>query len=219
MKNFRYIARKRAIFGGEHAIGRRTILFLLLVKGNQTMYIKKWTSAQIVKQSAVSTSWVKWVHHTEGESHCEECLMLDGCYFVTSQAPLCPHHPNCHCTLEPVDHEEILRRITAYSDYGKFDPYLFNTQGRHPHGKDKLFKTWGYTVEDAHWLQSEIERQAQEKYILGHYLLGRLNKDGQRISIRVELPRKNSEVMVSFLTGWRVYPDGKIKLTTPYGGQ
>lgn len=46
-----------------------------------------------------------------------------------------------------------------------------------------------------------------------------LNKDGQRISIRIEIPRKNTGEMVSFTTGWSVLPNGQIKLNTPYGGK
>ncbi|MFQ9950830.1 MAG: hypothetical protein ACLRV9_00720 [Clostridium sp.] len=80
-------------------------------------------------------------------------------------------------------------------------------------------KAWGYTVDDARWLQAEIEKQALEKYIAGEYTLGKLNKDGQRISVRIEIPRKNGGRMVSFLSGWMVYPNGSLRLTTPYGGK
>jgi len=54
---------------------------------------------------------------------------------------------------------------------------------------------------------------------LGNYELGKLNFQGQRISIRVTIPRKNGAGDVSFITGWMVKPEGKIKLTTPYGGK
>lgn len=58
-----------------------------------------------------------------------------------------------------------------------------------------------------------------EKYIAGEYTLGKLNENGQRINIRVEIPRKDKEGTVSFITGWMVYPNGYIQLTTPYGGK
>ena len=45
------------------------------------------------------------------------------------------------------------------------------------------------------------------------------SKDGQRISIRIELPRRDQEGTVSFETGWMVYLNGHIQLTTPYGGK
>lgn len=107
----------------------------------------------------------------------------------------------------------------AYSDYSKFDPYLFNTTGAYTHDKEKLFHKWGYSAEDALWLQAKIEQQAREKYVAGEYQLGKLNDKGQRISIRITIPRKNNGNIVSFITGWMVYPNGRIQLTTPYGGK
>ena len=50
----------------------------------------------------------------------------------------------------------------------------------HTHTKEKLFAQRGYTVDDARWLQAEMERQALEKFLAGEYTLGKLNKDGQR---------------------------------------
>ena len=109
-----------------------------------------------IQKGAGLPDWVQWTHHSEGKTHCEECLMLDGCFFTASNHPPCPHHPSCHCTLEPVDYAVVLINTSAYSDDRKFDPYLFNTTGLQTHNKEKLFKEWGYTVEDARWLQAEI---------------------------------------------------------------
>lgn len=53
----------------------------------------------------------------------------------------------------------------------------------------------------------------------GNYTIGLLNEYGQRISIRVELPRKNGDGTVSFITGWMVNPNGLIQLNTPFGGK
>jgi len=121
--------------------------------------------------------------------------------------------------LEPVSYAIVLSNAATYSRYSKFDPYLFNTTGLQTHKKEKLFEEWGYTVDDARWLQAEIERQAREKYISGDYTLGRLDKNGQRISIRVVIPRKNGSEDVSFITGWMAEPNGKLRLTTPFGGK
>ena len=115
------------------------------------------------------------------------------------------------------NHAVVLINASAYNDYRKFDPYLFNTTGLQTHNKEKLFKEWGYTVEDASWLQTEIERQAKERYIAGKYTLGKLNWNGQRISIRVIIPRRDGTGEVSFITGWMVEPSGKLRMTTPYG--
>ena len=65
----------------------------------------------------------------------------------------------------------------------------------------------------------EIEKQALEKYINGEYTLGKLNDKGQRFSIKIEIPRKDTGNKVSFVTGWMVYPNGHIQLTTPLGGK
>ena len=163
--------------------------------------------------------WKKWVHRNLSTSHCAECLMLDGCWFLSEKTPKWPHHSFCHCILEDVPYNEVLTKATAESAYAKFDPYLFNPKGEYSHNKEKMFKSWGYTVADAKWLQKEIEKQGFEKYTDGKYELGMLNSYGQRISIRVEIPNKNKNENVSFITGWTVLPGGKIKLNTPYGGK
>ena len=108
---------------------------------------------------------------------------------------------------------------TSYSDYSKFDPYLFDPRNYYKHGKNKAFESWGYTIADAQWLKTEIERQAREKYATGDYTLGALDQYGQRISIRIVIPRKDGSEDVSFLTGWTVYSNGQIRLNTPYGGK
>ena len=183
------------------------------------IYNKRCIGVLLVQKSDDKLQWVKWVHEPAGIFHCLECLQLDGCWFVWDNAPLCPQHEKCHCRLEAIDSLVVLMNASTYSDYRKFDPYLFNTNGRQTHNKEILFKEWGYTVEDARWLQAEIERQAREKYISGEYALGRLNWNGQRISIRITTPRKDGSGEVSFITGWMVEPNGKLRLTTPYGGK
>lgn len=70
-----------------------------------------------------------------------------------------------------------------------------------------------------HMFFVEIGRQGQEKYVQGEYELELLNAQGQRINICVEIPRKDASGTVSFVTGWMVYPEGKIRLVTPYGGK
>ena len=172
-----------------------------------------------IEKGAGPPGWVKWTHHSEGKTHCETCLMLDGCWFMEGKAPPCPYHPYCHCTLEPVPYAVVLINAASYSDYSKFDPYLFDPGNYYKHGKNKVFTSWGYTIADAKWLKAEIERQAQEKYVIGDYTLGVLDRYGQRISIRIELPRKDRSEEVSFLAGWTVCPNGQIRLNTPYGGK
>lgn len=181
------------------------------------MYHKQWTGA--VQKAVELPNWVQWSHHSEGKTHCEECLKLDGCWFQKEKAPPCPHHPFCHCTLDPIEYSVVLANAAAHSDYSKFDPYLFDPENFYQHGKNRTFESWGYSVADSRWLQNEIERQAHEKYLVGDYKLGLLDQWGQRINIRVELPKKDGIGNVSFITGWTVQPRGQIKLNTPYGGK
>ena len=165
------------------------------------------------------SEWVEWKHISQGTTHCAECLSLDGCWFFNSKSPASPLHPYCHCITKPLLFSHVVNSVTADSAYSKFDPYLFDPENKYNHQKGKMFEHWGYTINDAIWLQTEMEHQALQKYISGHYTLGRRDKNGQRINIRIELDRKNGSGSVSFISGWMVFPDGKIKLTTPYGGK
>ena len=183
------------------------------------MYNKYGMGVLTRQKSENTPHWVKWIHEVIGIIHCFECLQLHECWFAADKLPDYPYHENCHCRLETIDYLLVQMNASIYSDYRKFDPYLFNTNGLQTHNKEKLFIEWGYTVEDARWLQAEIERQAREKYITGEYILGKLNWNGQRISIRITIPRKDGSGDVSFITGWMVEPNGKLRLTTPYGGK
>ena len=182
------------------------------------MYNKKCTGVLLVRKSEDTPQWVKWIHESAGISHCLECLQLDGCWFAKDHAPMWPHHEKCHCRLEAINYLVVLMNASAYSNYRKFDPYLFDPNNFYKHGKNKAFESWGYSVDDGKWLQAEMERQAREKYTAGDYTLGKLDAWGQRINIVVEIPRKDGSGVVTFTSGWMVEPNGKIKLNTPYGG-
>ena len=163
--------------------------------------------------------WVKWIHRNLSPNHCSECLKLHNCWFAKESHPKHPHHTYCHCILEDIPYVNVMFNSSAESAYSKFDPYLFDPNNFYKHGKNKAFESWGYSVDDARWLQAEMERQAREKYISGEYTLGKLDIRGQRIDIRVTIPRKDGSGDVSFITGWMVLPNGKLKLNTPYGGK
>lgn len=183
------------------------------------MYYKQCKGTVFYKESTDMPQWVKWVHHFTGFLHCAECLSLHGCFFIRDKTPTWPHHEKCHCTLEPVDYLVVLANAHTRSDYRKFDPYLFNTIGIYQHGKEQLFAQWGYTADDAKWLQIEMERQAHQKYTAGDYQLAKLDIFGQRVNIRIEIPRRDQSGNVSFLSGWTVRADGELRLNTPYGGR
>ena len=64
-----------------------------------------------------------------------------------------------------------------------------------------MLELWGYSISDSNYLQETIQKQGLEKYRKGEYQLGLLNKYGQRISIRIEIPHKKHNGNVSFITG------------------
>lgn len=178
-------------------------------------------------------SWVEWIH--EGtlpartqtaktlnalvgimSKHCPNCLNLNGCWFLKSNMPESPLHPNCHCTAESIPAPIAGVTAIAECDIGKFTNYVFNSNKKN--GKYALFEAWGYDIIDSEWLQLEFIMQAQEKYASGNYILGKLDIFGQRLNIEITLPRYEGKTSVTFISGWMVYPSGIIKLATPYGG-
>jgi len=163
--------------------------------------------------------WNKWLHRNMSENHCPECLKLHECWFAKEKTPKWPHHEYCHCILENIPYVNVMYNASADCHYSKFDPYLFDPEVFYKHGKSKMLESWGYSITDSSWLQAEIQKQGLAKYIQGDYQLGVLNKYGQRISIRVEIPNRKDGQTVSFITGWMVHPNGQITLNTPYGGK
>lgn len=183
-------------------------------------FLEKVFSAGVWREKEPFTpKWKKWIHRNLSNNHCLECLMLDGCWFLKEKTPKCPHHDFCHCVLEDIQYGDVLTLSSCKCPYEKFDPYLFDPDNFYKHGKSAMLESWGYTVHDSTYLKEEIEKQGLEKYRNGDYTLGLLNKYGQRISIRVELPRKNGDGTVSFITGWMVKSNGLLLLNTPFGGK
>ncbi len=74
------------------------------------MYLKQCAGVILVRKSTDFPNWIKWVHQPQSENHCEECLKLDGCFFPTNNHPIWPHHPHCHCILEPVSYAMVLKK-------------------------------------------------------------------------------------------------------------
>ena len=49
------------------------------------------------------------------------------------------------------------------------------------------------------------------------YYSGKLDKNGQRINIRIAIERRGTGELVTFLSGWMARPNGLLQMTTPYG--
>ena len=78
------------------------------------MYYKQGTGAILIQKLADNPDWVQWTHHSEGRTHCDVCLMLNGCWFLRDNAPNCPHHPQCHCTLDKIDYAVVCASALSY---------------------------------------------------------------------------------------------------------
>lgn len=109
----------------------------------------------------------------------------------------------------------LIMTASAECPIEKFGKYIF-ADGNN---KKQLFELWVYDIIDSEYLQQEFIKQARLAYAVGDYTLGMLNEYGQRINITIVLKRKNQDTQVTFRSGWLVYPNGKIILTTPYGGK
>ncbi|MDR3292542.1 MAG: hypothetical protein LBT20_00370 [Clostridiales bacterium] len=100
-----------------------------------------------------------------------------------------------------------MKKITEYAFVEKDKKILFE-------------KYMGYTLAEAQELYDIIKAQSIENYGNGNYVIGELNKYGQRISIPCTIRSKGRtpEKEYYFYTGWMVFPNGKIKNNTPFGG-
>lgn len=143
--------------------------------------------------------------------HCLECTALDGCYLLDVNRPTLPLHENCDCKKIDISFSKVKVYATSECDIRKFTEYVFRDE-KSSKGKNKIFHNLGFNIDDAEYLQREYCRQALEQYLCGNYRLKNLDKMGQRLSI----PMKFKEV--EFYSGWMLYPEGKIKNTTPFGG-
>lgn len=160
-----------------------------------------------------NAEWAK----ANNNKHCAVCLNLNGCCLpvdVIENKMKFPFHEKCHCYVVPTNNLEI----TAESPLSKFEGYVFNPEYMQ-NGKNELFWEWGFVKEDSASLCAELANQAEKSYIDVDFELGKLDNYGQRLSIRVKLHRKDRFEEVSFISGWMLYPDGKIILATPYGGK
>jgi len=130
--------------------------------------------------------------------------------------PEIPLHENCHCESIPVPKPIAGSTAIAECDLKKFTSYIFHDSVLVNKGKKALFESWGYDIMYSEILQTEYIKQAQEKYASGEYELGKLDDFGQRINIEIILLTPNGK-LVNFMAGCMVYPDGQIKIATPYG--
>ncbi|MEV4622348.1 DUF6883 domain-containing protein [Asanoa sp. NPDC049573] len=100
----------------------------------------------------------------------------------------------------------------------KFSDYVFKPGAAH--GKDKVFRSYGYDREHSEQLAAEFTRQGNARYAAGDFTLGRADHHGQRITIPVDLVGRGDAAgrSTTVKTGWMIRPDGSITLNTPFTG-
>jgi len=152
--------------------------------------------------------------------HCKECSVLSGCYFVKHKLPKKKAegkgllHPNCDCKLLNI--QKPTNQVIADCNIKKFTDYIFGEKHA-SNGKMDLFKILGFDKEDSVYLKEEFDIEARDNYLNGNYELGKLDKFGQRIDIKIKVKSKIRN-NIELVTGWMVKPLGKIVCTTPLGG-
>ncbi|MGN1222847.1 MAG: hypothetical protein ACI4T1_01805 [Christensenellales bacterium] len=143
--------------------------------------------------------------------HCMNCTSLDGCYLVTRNMPEQPLHDNCDCRKKDITYSNVIYSAIAECDIKKFTEYVFKNV-KDSKGKNKIFYDLGFDINDSEYLQNEYCKQALKQYLLGNYIRKNLDRRGLRLAIPTTLSG------ITFYSGWMLYPEGKIKNTTPFGG-
>ncbi|MCP9493091.1 MAG: hypothetical protein MSG64_01415 [Pyrinomonadaceae bacterium MAG19_C2-C3] len=107
---------------------------------------------------------------------------------------------------------------TAVAPVEKFSEYIFKPDATH--GKDAVFKSLGYSRDDAAELARTYEQQAAAKYENGDYELGMKDHHGQRIGIEIALTGKGAATGKTgyVRSGWMIRDDAIITLNTPFSG-
>ena len=158
------------------------------------------------------SDWLEWQHIPAGIYHCPICLALDKCWFNKFLLPESAQHKKCHCILQVIP--KPLPNINSWAtcDLKKFTDYIFSDKYAW-NGKRVLFEKLGFTKNDSQYLKAEYERQAVNKYCNGEYRLGKLDKEGQRVNINVEIVKNERNII--FTSGWMIRPKGRITNNTP----
>ena len=144
-------------------------------------------------------------------AHCKTCTVLDGCYLLDRKKPTQPLHPHCYCGKKHISINKVKKNSYAYMPIIKLSKYIF-ADNESSKGKNFIFQSWGYSIDDIYELQQTIENQARENYVEGNYELRGLDQYGQRVAIPIDLKGH------VFNSGWMLYPEGEIRNTTPFGG-
>lgn len=142
--------------------------------------------------------------------HCLTCTALDGCYFTENNVPK-RLHDFCDCDKVDISFNKVKEKASADCDIRKFTEYVFKEDNKSK-GKNQVFYSLGFSVNDSTYLKNQFCKQAKEEYLKGNYILKTLDARGQRLAIPICLNGKE------FYSGWMMEPEGKLRNTTPFSG-
>lgn len=108
-------------------------------------------------------------------------------------------------------YSSVKNSALAECDIRKFTEYVFKNV-KDSKEKNKIFYALGFDINDSEYLQKEYCKQALKQYLLGNYICKDLDIRGLRLAIPITLRG------ITLYSGWLLYPEGKIKNTTPFGG-
>lgn len=117
-------------------------------------------------------------------------------------------HPRCKCVFKDV----YLSRVAIDFKMEKLSNYLFVKEDKYA-----MMRSMGYDKEDIPSLYLKIYNDVEKEFLMGNYTLKDLDTHGQRIGIPFVLEGKRYCLGKKYRchVGCIVWPNGKIKITTP----
>ena len=140
---------------------------------------------------------------------CDICVAINKTIFKNNNKPDEKQHPFCKCEQIPTK----LKEVSLDFPIKKIKGYLFIK-------KVDLMRSMGYIIEDAEEVYDIIAESAKREFLKGNYTLGKLDQNGQRVSVTVEMKGKRDKNgrIYRFISGWMAYPNGKLHNNTPFSG-
>lgn len=138
---------------------------------------------------------------------CALCVALNRTIFKKNNMPTFTH-PRCKCVFKGV----YLSRVTIDFKMEKLSNYLFVNEDKYA-----MMRSMGYDKEDIPSLYLKIYNAVETEFLMGNYKLKNLDEYGQRIAVPFILEGKRYCLGKNYRchVGCVVWPNGKIKITTP----
>ena len=138
---------------------------------------------------------------------CEICVALNETVFRNTNKPDFKH-PHCKCEIEKVN----LNNVTLNFPMEKLTGYLFVNES-----KSAMMRSIGFYPQNAETLYEIISENVKKEFLSNRYTLKKLDKYGQKAQVDYLIQGLNDHTgqIFSCHTGCTIWPNGKIKVTTP----